>query len=94
MTMQSSNLTHTDVGAGDLPLPVRYARLPAIERIFGINRARAYELLGIGAIRAIKDGRALLIEVASVEAYLASLPKATIRVGQGSFDGQVSRRAA
>lgn len=41
---------------------------------YGFGRSTAYELLNTGLIRAKKLGTKTLIEFASVEEYLASLP--------------------
>lgn len=60
--------------------PPRYGRIPQVTRAYGINRTRVYELIATGRISAIKDGRSTLIELASVDAYLASLPPANIRL--------------
>jgi excisionase family DNA binding protein len=46
---------------------------------WGISRNYVYELLGAGEIKAIKLGVRTRIEVASIEAYFASLPKADIK---------------
>ena len=58
----------------------RYGRITQVTRAYGINRSRIYELLAKGRISAIKEGRSTLIELASVDAYVASLPKATVRL--------------
>lgn len=60
-------------------IPRKYARLPVIQGAYGLPRSRIYDLLSRGVIRARKDGRALLVEVESVEAYFATLPEAAIR---------------
>jgi excisionase family DNA binding protein len=58
---------------------IKRARLPTVQKVYGLTRTRIYELIGAGVFRAVKDGRALLIDVASVEEYLARLPAAVIR---------------
>jgi excisionase family DNA binding protein len=72
-TMPTSNATHNK------PVEMKRARLPTVQKVYGLTRTRIYELIGAGVLRAVKDGRALLIEIASVEEYLARLPAAVIR---------------
>jgi len=67
------------VNSAAINIPRKYARLPAIQGAYGLPRSRIYDLLSRGVIRARKDGRALLIEVESVETYFATLPEAPIR---------------
>ena len=42
------------------------------------GRTRLYDLIGRGAIRAVKSGSATLIDLESVEAWAVSLPQAEI----------------
>lgn len=62
------------------PPTLRYGRIPQVTRTYGINRTRLYELIAGGRITAVKDGRSTLIELASVDSYLANLPAANIRL--------------
>jgi excisionase family DNA binding protein len=62
--------------------PPLFGRIPDVRRIFGLTRSRTYELLTAGHIAAVKDGRALLIDLRSVERYLNDRPKAQLRVGK------------
>jgi hypothetical protein len=55
-------------------LPPKAAR----ER-YGWSDSTFYRLLGDGMIKAKKDGRNLMVEIASCDAYVASLPDAKIR---------------
>lgn len=50
----------------------------ACER-YGWSNSTFYRLLGDGAIKAKKDGRHVMVDIASCEAYVASLPDAKIR---------------
>jgi excisionase family DNA binding protein len=47
----------------------------ALER-YGLGRTKFYELIGSGAIRAVKLGSKTLIDVAQADAYFDSLPRA------------------
>jgi hypothetical protein len=80
VTTDSPNLLPRD-GAMKPTMPAKFARLRTIERTYGLNRARIYELLSMEAIHAVKDGRALMVSVESVERYMATRPQATIRLG-------------
>jgi excisionase family DNA binding protein len=53
--------------------------LPRLQAVFGISRSTAYRLAAEGRIRFLKVGRSTLVDAASVRAFLASLPAATIR---------------
>jgi hypothetical protein len=48
---------------------------------FSARRARSqiYEAIGAGKLTAIKDNRKTLITLASIEAYMAALPRAAIK---------------
>jgi len=45
----------------------------------GINRTKLYELVGAGILEAVKCGNRTLILVSSLDAYVASLPRAEMR---------------
>jgi hypothetical protein len=47
-----------------------WARIEYITRTRGITRGRQYALIASGDIEASKDGRATVVKVASVDAYL------------------------
>jgi hypothetical protein len=53
--------------------------LPKAPAWCGLSRSRIYRLAGEGKIRLIKAGKSTLVDVASVRAYLADAPVATIR---------------
>jgi hypothetical protein len=42
-------------------------------------RSQIYEAIGAGKLTAIKDNRKTLITLASIEAYMAALPRAAIK---------------
>jgi hypothetical protein len=56
-----------------------YGRIPEACRRFNLSRSRLYILGGQRLIRLIKVGNATLVDFASVRAYLASCPTASIR---------------
>lgn len=58
--------------------PVTATLARAIE-ISGISRSQFYREMAKGNIRALKSGRSLLIDLASLKAHLSSLPVATFR---------------
>ena len=63
--------------SGDMPA---FARINDITVRFGLPRTRVYELIAAGALEARKDGKAVLVNVATVLRYIASLPPANIRL--------------
>lgn len=63
--------------SGDMPA---FARINDITVRFGLPRTRVYELIAAGALEARKDGRAVLVNVASVLRYISALPPANIRL--------------
>ena len=67
------------IAAGSPPGKV-YATLPQFCERYGAGRSTAYRLIGQQKIRAIKLGRRVLIEIASADAYFASLPAAPIQM--------------
>jgi len=56
-----------------------YLTIRAATERYGWSASAIYRMLGDGIIRAKKDGRMLLIEASSCDAYLAALPDAHIR---------------
>jgi hypothetical protein len=57
----------------------KYAPLHLWCEISGLGRSKSYEMLGVGALRGIKVGRRLLIDVEAGLAALAAMPPAIIR---------------
>ncbi|RAI55956.1 hypothetical protein DOO78_23470 [Roseicella frigidaeris] len=57
------------------PLAVPLARAPAIT---GLSRSTIYREVARGNLRLLKVGRTSLLDMASVRAFLASLPVAEI----------------
>lgn len=49
-------------------------------RISGFSRSRLYEMAGRGDVVFLKCGRAVLVDYASLENAVRSLPRATIRI--------------
>jgi excisionase family DNA binding protein len=56
-----------------------YGRIPEACRRYGLSRSRLYLLAGEGLVRFVKVGNITLVDLATVRAYLASCPAATIR---------------
>lgn len=61
-----------------LPAP-DMARIPMASHLSGLSRSRLYRLATERRIRFVKVGCATLVDMASVRAFLASLPAADIR---------------
>jgi hypothetical protein len=57
-----------------LALPV-----PKAVQVTGLSRSAIYRAAGDGAIVLLKNGRSTLVDMASVRAFLAGLPRAEIR---------------
>jgi len=55
------------------------ARIPMAVAISGLSRSAIYRAAGEGRIKLVKAGRTTLVDMASVRAFLASLPRAPIR---------------
>jgi hypothetical protein len=62
-----------------LALPV-----PAAMAASGLSRSAIYREAGRGNIRLLKLGRTTLVDMASVRAFLATLPVAPIRAPRGT----------
>ncbi len=58
------------------PLTVPLPQAPAAT---GLSRSAIYRAASRGEIRLLKNGRSTLVDMASVRAFLASLPAATVR---------------
>jgi excisionase family DNA binding protein len=63
----------------DLSIPPITLPLGKAVAASGISRSQFYRCLAKGDIRAVKSGRSVLIDMASLRAYLASLPVAKFR---------------
>jgi hypothetical protein len=53
--------------------------LPHAPAVIGLSRSAIYRAAAEGKITLLKCGRSTLVEMTSARAYLASLPRATIR---------------
>ncbi len=62
--------------------PLAY-RIEDARRAIGVGTTRLYELIGAGVLDARKAGGRTLITGDSLRRYIADLPKADIRTGQG-----------
>lgn len=62
-------------------MPV-FARINDVTARFGLPRTRLYELMAAGVVDARKDGKATLVNVASVMRFISALPKAEIRLAR------------
>lgn len=75
LSHQSGAADTTPVGSPQmLAVPV-----PQAARMLGISRSKFYRQMQRGAIRAVKAGKRTLVPIASLNAYLASLPEALFR---------------
>lgn len=61
------------------PVQPEVARIPTACLVSGMSRSAIYREAGRGNIVLLKIGRATLVDMASVRAYLAGLPRAEIR---------------
>jgi hypothetical protein len=59
-------------------LTISHARIPDASTISGLSRSSLYRLAGSRHIRMVKSGKATLVDMGSVHAYLAALPEARI----------------
>ena len=65
--------------SGQTPLAIPLPHAPSLT---GLSRSTIYREAARGNIRLIKAGRSTLVDMASVRAFLASLPAASIRPAQ------------
>jgi hypothetical protein len=56
-----------------------YGRIPEASRRFGLSRSRLYLLAGEGLIRFVKVGNTTVVDLGSVQDYLAACPSAEVR---------------
>lgn len=56
-----------------------YARIPKTCGRFGISRSRLYREAALGNIKLVKLGNATLVDIASMRAFMAKLPAASLR---------------
>lgn len=63
-------------GAGIEPLAVR---IPDACRLSGFRRSEIYRRAGLGEIVLLKIGRTTVVDMASLRAAVAALPRASIR---------------
>jgi excisionase family DNA binding protein len=74
----------TEEQAGPPPTFVGIAE--ARRLLGGCSRSSVYRWIEGGRLRAVKRGRRTLVDVASIERFLASLPDAKIGTGGGGSD--------
>ena len=75
--MSITETTRTAVRPAEVePIAVR---LPTAERISGFSRSEIYRRASRGDIVLLKCGSRTLVEMASLRAAVASLPRATVR---------------
>jgi excisionase family DNA binding protein len=53
---------------------VEYARIEEVTRRFGLSRSGLYRLAADGRVRFVKIGASVLVDCATVRAYLSALP--------------------
>lgn len=56
--------------------PRRVLSIAEFVEVYGISRAKTYQLLNAGELRAVKAGRRTLIPVSAAEAWFNDLPEA------------------
>ncbi len=61
------------------PIAPLMVPLPQAPAATGLSRSAIYRAAGEGKIRLLKNGRSTLVDMASVRAFLASLPDAKVR---------------
>jgi hypothetical protein len=54
-------------------------RIPDAQRYSGFSRSELYRRAGLGELTLLKCGSTTLVDMASLRAVVASLPRATIR---------------
>ena len=67
------------------PAPVRPRRLVTVKEACAYGRfgvTKCYQLMGAGLIKGYKSGHRTLIDLNTVDVWLASLPEAVITTGQ------------
>jgi hypothetical protein len=67
--------------------PAEFARIPAAVALYGISRSAIYREAGEGTIILRKHGKSTLVDLASLRAFLNSLPPATIRATRKQVPG-------
>ena len=60
------------------PIVPEMVPLPRAPAVFGLSRSHLYRLAAEGRVRMVKAGARTLVDAASVRAFLATLPPATI----------------
>jgi hypothetical protein len=58
--------------------PLAYT-IPGTGKAIGHGKTFVYELIGLGLLDARKSGKRTIVTAESIERYLATLPKASIR---------------
>lgn len=66
------------------------ATISTVTAIYGLSRSEIYRRLAAGDLRAVKNGKTVLIVAESVREYLASLPPATYRAPAASHTEQAA----
>ncbi len=61
------------------PIAPLMVPLPQAPAVTGLSRSALYRAAGRGEIRLVKLGRSTLVDLASVRAFLTSLPDAKVR---------------
>jgi hypothetical protein len=76
--LKGNTLTACATPAPPQPDPLT-VRIPEAERISGLSRSEIYRRAGRGEIVLLKCGKSTLVDMASLRAAVASLPRALIR---------------
>ena len=59
--------------------PAEFMRVAETCRVFGLSKSGFYRLVAAGHVRTVKLGAAVLVDVATVRGFIASLPPAGAR---------------
>lgn len=63
-------------------MPSRLLTIAETRATLGVGNTKLYQLIGTGALPAVKVGRGTRIPESAVRSFIESLPPASIRTGQ------------
>jgi excisionase family DNA binding protein len=70
-----------------------YGRISEVCRRYGLSRSGIYRLASAGEITFVKLGTSTLVDLYSLEAFMAALPKAVLRPASAKVIGQAATEA-
>src|SRR5262249_28935105 len=68
-------------------LDPQFIKISTFCKTYETGRTKTYELIKSGKIRAVKSGRATLLEVASAQKHFSNLPKFKSKAKSGNVSG-------